>query len=172
MSDKSEMYEALKRALENYKLEFPRGTFVISAQDWANSKQAQMPKFETGEMHQFTTASADNPVVVSNLVKPGYGYFIEKAEPDYEPISRAIGERLNELFWHQAFTGRFTATDWAYERWERRPGETLIIWGIRLDRLGALDDPQKRWVYQKAVFAALLSPIRWIMQRIRKVHTA
>ena len=62
--------------------------------------------------------------------------------------------------------------DWfAPIHWRQRPGESLVAWGERLNRVGVLDVPDIRYAYQDACLRASTYAIRqviaWFRERVR-----
>jgi len=54
-----------------------------------------------------------------------------------------------------------------FDSWKRRGDESLIEWGDRLQDNGWLDDPEIRAEYQREVWSAVVSPVGWMIRRIR-----
>lgn len=161
MTKRSDAFEHLKQLFREGKIKIPKPdhAWLISPRD--------RRFFETGEMRgSWTNVMGVDPVVESNAVEPGYAYFVTTARstmPHVEippDVLHQFEKALDKILWRHFWT----TVEQPY-RWQRTDGETVWVWGIRLFNRGLLDDPEIRWVYQKAVWLTPVTFVRRLVQR-------
>lgn len=161
---KQGLYEYLKKMVDDGKVKLPEdpGILLVSLRDELQSPDFGFFRFDAGNRRVLGVDPAAQP---SRHIESGYAYFIERGPVSQirfeklpsgfndEQYNRLIIEKIARAFMiPEEFFGPY--------RWERREGESIWFWGIRLANRDLLDDPDVRWEYQKTV-------IHWPVDLVR-----
>jgi hypothetical protein len=162
MSDsklKNDMLEALKMMVESMpKAPFRTGTLFASMADrdqWEKARDGRPMK-----------------VQYSSFLESGRAYVIEESKVSHKIPPPSFDKQLaDDIRYRIASAFAIPSSYWQPDIkpyvWQRQSGETITAWGIRLDKRGLLDDPSKRWEYQKAVWYTVFQPMRrlWVTMK-------
>lgn len=173
MSDKSTMFDRLKKALEDSKFKIPKsGSWLVSPQD--------RHLFDTGELRKkwfgVDPGLGDDRTVfrTSNHVEPGHAYYIEHGfEPIKPPpfkfdrdIEREVVMRIARAFGVPSHYWPDKPVEYRWQRWQF---ESLKSWGQRLFERGLMDDPEIRWEYQKAIMGRPVEKLKRMLVTVRGI---
>lgn len=146
-----EMIEHLREtAKENAAKRYP-DTLIIHPSDrrW----------FQTGQRRS-SWQRKDISVIENEYAQPGYATWIESTA--FKPLKPLPPEFEQSDLMETARLRIASAFGLPYQyfpdqpyKWQRRDGETITAWMIRLDKRELLDDPAIRWETQRAVWVGI-----------------
>jgi len=117
-----------------------------------------------GSINPFDFEAQEHPTVAQ--METIHLEFLEFGSREGERVRAVYAPQTNTLYIRQPAKAIYRVPQPSSKRfWKRRTGENLILWGERLHKTGAIDDPVKRWAYQSAVLTA---PINFIRKMLKK----
>lgn len=149
--------------------------FAQRASEMQFNQRIIMHPVDTGRLRESMSADgklyqrlSGMPIIESSFVEQGKAYLVPGASPipkdfDMMKFERAINEVLASSF---GIPPRyFQNTPPNYNRYGK---ESILDYGKRLAKLGVLDNPEIRWLYQKEVLTfAFVLPVQKLIELIR-----
>lgn len=194
MSDNNEsahssQFQAMVEAMKSRKLMFPDMTNYIAIMNrdvMRKMNEAVMPKGQQDHQFDFGMDTLSSDFVDSDKVffVPKYtqqAFSTARSIIDFKDIPDGFTQEIEQRIWSR-IAGAFglpsdliSGTRDRSNDWKRRKNESFSSWGMRLEKLGLIDDQTYRLAYQRAVqMAVITSPIRfvkWLLKlRIRKIE--
>ena len=107
------------------------------------------------------------PIIESSFVEVGKAYLIPQpipVPPNFDMLD--FEQKLRqEIFRSLGLPSRYFGIEGRVPNYNRLPDESIIDYGKRLAKLGVLDNPDIRWIYQKEVLTAVfVIPIQKLIE--------